>query len=100
MLPPGPLPPLSQDELDYGHLINNLLMNAKTLPINQEISLVNETLAQKLQRYLAYTCNLKKHKGKTWGHILNEDYGYFCWAVTNRLDKSRKTYSVLSVLVQ
>lgn len=49
------------------------------------------------KRFLAYECNYKKHKGKTWLEVYNQDKQYFEWVMTV-MNPTTRTYQVLSRL--
>jgi hypothetical protein len=102
--PPRPLPliaqPEDEDDTALEALRLTILQSAKTLAQYQELPFASETKVEQIQRFMNYTCNFKKHKGRTWQEVIEIDYTYFCWVVKNRLDKNKKTYSVLSPFVR
>ena len=106
-MPPPPPRPLAviaksddEDDAALEALRLSILQSAKTLAQYQENPFANETKTEEIKRFMNYTCNFKKHKNRTWQEVIEIDYTYFCWVVKNRLDKNKKTYSVLSPLVR
>lgn len=55
--------------------------------------------AQDLDRFLSYECKYKRYKGKTWGWVLSNDFDYFTYIIKNVMEKSTRTYQVLSKLI-
>ena len=51
-----------------------------------------------LERFLNYTINFGKYKGKTYHDVFINDVNYFHYVINN-MKKDTKTYKVLSVLL-
>lgn len=66
---------------------------SRTYGMNFENVTVDDT-----KRFLEYKCNYKKHKGKTWGEVLQKDMDYFTWAMTVMPSKT-VTWNILAPLV-
>lgn len=55
------------------------------------------TSDDELDRYLGYTINFGKYKGKSYGWILDNDKQYFRWVIRN-MNVYTKTFKVLGAL--
>jgi hypothetical protein len=94
--------------LDYGvddsarRLADSLRSSATTRPefVEQRVEappgVVTEAL---LLKFLNYTCSYKKHKGSTYGQVMQHDYQYFLWMLTKAMNPATKTWGVLSCLL-
>ena len=52
-----------------------------------------------VNKFLAYECGYKKHKGKTWRDVMEDDWNYFMWVLTKAMNPHTKTWAVLSTFL-
>jgi len=74
-----------------------LLSMAKTKP--EYVVEDKPVTDDEVDRFLGYECKYKRHLGQTWLWVLQNDYQYLQYIVKNVMQKSTRTYKVLSTLV-
>jgi hypothetical protein len=76
-----------------GHLTPSDRMCAQTSTRHND---TEEGKKQTRERFLDLTCTHKgTMNGKTWRHILKNNYSYFMWSIGNTMGRDTKSFSVL-----